>query len=380
MAGNASNWIKPKFGGFKNQKLYVRKETLVALGYATPNDIRKELEAGGGYGKGNAKERYRISEALGDQKPLTGKAIRKDEVGILSGNTPSGLKTKNADLRFDRNKPVDTTIPVNGIALKPVPENSYDTHKDVKLSEPPLPNDPKKRLATGVIVVEPDGRVWMVAPAGSYSGYRNTFPAGGAEDGITLQQNARKEAREEMGLDVKIIGHAADIDYGYELRRFYVAQRVSGQPGDNGWETADVKLVTPGRAAKLLSKASDVALLQSVITRAGLGPNRPGPVIYAEPNGKVIPKPAPAPKPAAGAAPAGQRAAPPAVAALVGKPAPKSATTVTKVRGASVIQLSGGGYAATDATGAVVSVHRSQQGATTAMQTISANAAAKKKP
>ena len=143
MAGNASNWIKPKIGGFKNQKLYIRKETLQALGYATPNDVRNALEAGGGYGRGNAKERYRISEALGDQKPLAGRAIKADEVGILSGNKPSSLSVKNADLRFDRGKPVDATIPLNGIPLKPVAENSYDKHKDAAISEPPLPTDPR---------------------------------------------------------------------------------------------------------------------------------------------------------------------------------------------------------------------------------------------
>ena len=76
--------------------------------------------------------------------------------------------------------------------------------KGAKFAEPALKITPGKRPASGVVVLEPDGRVWVVSPSNRYAGYTNTFPKGtiGVEDSLSPRANAIKEAFEESGLKI----------------------------------------------------------------------------------------------------------------------------------------------------------------------------------
>ncbi len=42
------------------------------------------------------------------------------------------------------------------------------------------------RQGAGVIIREPDGRVWIMHPKGAFGGYKATFPKGSADKGMTL--------------------------------------------------------------------------------------------------------------------------------------------------------------------------------------------------
>ncbi len=64
--------------------------------------------------------------------------------------------------------------------------------------------------AAGVVVCEPDGRIWLVAPSNGYGGYHATFPKGRIEKGVSRQANAIREAFEEAGLQVAITAFLAD--------------------------------------------------------------------------------------------------------------------------------------------------------------------------
>lgn len=131
-----------------------------------------------------------------------------------------------------------------------VPGQMYD------LDEPEM-DAGRKAPAAGVIVIEADGRVWMVKPSNGFAGYKTTFPKGHADDGLTLQQTAIKEAFEESGLQVEITGLIGDVERGQTMTRYYSAKRVGGTPTACGWETQAVVLAPQPQIHSLLNRAVD---------------------------------------------------------------------------------------------------------------------------
>jgi ADP-ribose pyrophosphatase YjhB (NUDIX family) len=113
------------------------------------------------------------------------------------------------------------------------------------MEEPPLKNTNNKKVGAGVVIIEPDGRIWIVEPTNHFGGYHHTFPKGGWEKGLNLQQTAIKEAFEESGLKVQITGFHSDSEGDTTMNRYYTAKRVGGTPEAHGWETQAVKLVPP---------------------------------------------------------------------------------------------------------------------------------------
>jgi ADP-ribose pyrophosphatase YjhB (NUDIX family) len=132
----------------------------------------------------------------------------------------------------------------------------------------------QKHLSTGVLIVEPDGRVWITKPTNEYGGYQHTFPKGTVEPGIPLQANAIKEAWEETGLKVKIVGVLGDHERDTSVARLYVAQREGGTPSDMGWESQAIKLA-PISTVKgvLLNRTHDKKIaddLHVILKRTGI--------------------------------------------------------------------------------------------------------------
>lgn len=125
------------------------------------------------------------------------------------------------------------------------------------LVEPPLSLPKGKTAASGVIIEEPDGRVWLVHPTNQFAGYQVTFPKGGAEMELSLQANAIKECFEESGLQVQITGLVGDFERGTTVARFYSAKRVGGTPTAMGWETQAVSLVPKAKMLDLLNGWAD---------------------------------------------------------------------------------------------------------------------------
>lgn len=121
-----------------------------------------------------------------------------------------------------------------------------------------------KRPSAGVLIVEPDGRIWLVHPTNQFGGYVATFPKGSLEPGMSLQQTAIREAFEESGLHVRIIAWLDDVERSTSLARFYVAERVAGTPADMGWETQAVSLAPLDAAESILTASVDKALLAAL--------------------------------------------------------------------------------------------------------------------
>lgn len=125
-----------------------------------------------------------------------------------------------------------------------------------------------KDPAAGVIVEEPDGRVWVVRPSNGFAGYRATFPKGHADEGMSLQATAIKEAFEESGLQVAITGFIGDVERTQTVTRYYRARRVGGTPAAMGWETQGVALVPREQLHSYVNRPVD----RTVASKAGIEP------------------------------------------------------------------------------------------------------------
>lgn len=137
-----------------------------------------------------------------------------------------------------------------------------------ELHEPALHVPAGKKASAGVIIEEPDGRVWLTAPTNGFGGYDATFPKGTAEPGLSLQASAVKEAWEETGLRVQIIGLLGDFERTTSVARMYRARRVGGTPVDAGWESQAVHLVPKDHLYDHLNGPADHPIAELI----GAGP------------------------------------------------------------------------------------------------------------
>jgi ADP-ribose pyrophosphatase YjhB (NUDIX family) len=134
-----------------------------------------------------------------------------------------------------------------------------------KIEEPEFVVPNGYRRAAGVVIREPDGRVWLVAPSNAFGGYEATFPKGTLE-GKSAQATALAEAFEEAGLRARLIKHLADFKRSQSYTRYYLAERVGGNPADMTWETQAVMLAPMSELGSLLNNAFDKSLLDQLLS------------------------------------------------------------------------------------------------------------------
>jgi 8-oxo-dGTP pyrophosphatase MutT (NUDIX family) len=127
--------------------------------------------------------------------------------------------------------------------------------------EPAFVPAPGKRVAAGVVIEEPDGRVWVVHPTNAFGGYPATFPKGTMEPGMPMRATAIREAWEESGLQVVLTGFLADVPRSRSKTRYYLARRIGGCPADMGWESQAVSLVPRALLHTVLVNPNDAALV-----------------------------------------------------------------------------------------------------------------------
>lgn len=181
----------------------------------------------------------------------------------------------------------DVPASLNGVSLtawKDHPRTTegwdYVDGVDDNLYEPAFHLPPGKKAASGVIIEEPDGRVWLIAPTNQFGGYHASFPKGTAEDELSLQANAIKECFEESGLKVEITGFVGDFERTTSKARMYRAKRVGGTPTAMGWESQAVHLVPKGMLYDHLNMWPDHGIAETV--GAGPAPAKPSkPSVFA---------------------------------------------------------------------------------------------------
>lgn len=165
----------------------------------------------------------------------------------------------------------DTPPSLNGVPMArwrdhPTTTEGWDyvDGTDEDLDEPPLHLPPGKKLASGVVIEEPDGRVWLIAPTNGFGGYEASFPKGTAEPELSLQANAIKECWEETGLKVEITGFVGDFPRTTSIARMYRARRVGGTPAAMGWESQALHLVPKTKLYDYLNMWSDHPVAESI--------------------------------------------------------------------------------------------------------------------
>lgn len=125
---------------------------------------------------------------------------------------------------------------------------------------------PGMRPASGAVVVEADGRVWVVSPSNHHGEYINTFPKGKNEQSqaLCLCANALKEVFEEAGLQVELTGFLCDSVRSTSVTRYYLARRLGGNPAHMCWETQAVHLVPIAQLAEFVSHPNDQSILSAL--------------------------------------------------------------------------------------------------------------------
>lgn len=136
------------------------------------------------------------------------------------------------------------------------------------IEEPPFESPNGLNASAGVVTIEPDGRVWVVAPSNGFGGYLATFPKGRLETGMSLQATAIREGFEESGLQVRLHSFLVDVSRSTTYTRYYVAHRVSGNPAEMGWESQAVMLVPMARLAEELTNKNDQPIINALQTAA----------------------------------------------------------------------------------------------------------------
>lgn len=201
---------------------------------------------------------------------------RPDEAGkpvvIKHPSTPTAIETW-ADSTAIATVVPDGQVPIelHGVALTPwagYPRSTegwgYLDGLNEDLDEPPLEASGKKPAA-GAVILEPDGRVWVVHPTNQFGGYQATFPKGRVDVGLSLQAAALRECWEEVGLQVRITGYLGDFERTTTRTRLYLAERVGGTPAAMGWESQAVSLVPLSKLGAILNGAADKPVLERLM-------------------------------------------------------------------------------------------------------------------
>lgn len=133
------------------------------------------------------------------------------------------------------------------------------------IDEPAFSPPSDLKHAAGAVLIESDGRVWIVAPSNGFGGYKATFPKGGVDSGLSLQAAALREVYEESGLQAELTGHLIDVPRSTSYTRYYLGRRVGGNPAQMGWESQAVMLVPREQLAEFLNSPNDKPIIQAIM-------------------------------------------------------------------------------------------------------------------
>lgn len=159
---------------------------------------------------------------------------------------------------------------LNGVAFAPwldAPDSTpgWSTcAMDAALDEPPFVLPAGMAAAAGTVILEDDGRVWLVAPSNRFGGYTATFPKGRVDPGASLQCAGVREAYEESGLQVRIEAFLLDVRRTQTYTRFYIARRIGGSPACMGWESQAVHLVPLARLRQVATHPNDAPVIAAL--------------------------------------------------------------------------------------------------------------------
>ena len=157
---------------------------------------------------------------------------------------------------------------LNGIPFAPWKASLSTPASPVE--EPPYVLPAGLVAAAGVVILEEDGRVWLVAPTNGFGGYEATFPKGRVDPGTSLQHTAIREAFEESGLAVELVAWLIDVRRTQTFTRYYLARRIGGSPAAMGWETQAVHLVPLAQLRAVAAHPNDAVIIEALEQTKGM--------------------------------------------------------------------------------------------------------------
>ena len=81
---------------------------------------------------------------------------------------------------------------------------------------------------------------------------------------MSTQATALVEAYEESGLLVRLREHLVDVKRSQSYTRYFLAERVGGNPAEMGWESQAVMLVPVEQLTKVLNSPNDVPIMDTL--------------------------------------------------------------------------------------------------------------------
>lgn len=165
----------------------------------------------------------------------------------------------------------DVPASLNGVALTrwkdhPRTKEGWEYTKGIndEIEEPTFHLPDGKHAGAGVVILEPDGRVWLAHPTNAFGGYDCTWPKGSVDPDESMQAAACRETFEETGLQVEIISHLGDFEKTTSMARMYIAKRIGGSPSYMGWETQAMSIVPAQKLRDLLNMQNDHAIVEAL--------------------------------------------------------------------------------------------------------------------
>jgi 8-oxo-dGTP pyrophosphatase MutT (NUDIX family) len=225
-----------------------------------------------------AKQQLETAQAAANQKEATAQAdlaklqsefdeiadveVPKELMGMIKQTYDDTLRkiTGNSRVNFtvDETKvkfgPKSVEYDLDGIELNGIPFKRTKNFepgimpvgfKDVlkTFSSVPGPTLAKPK-AFGAVVVEPDGRIWVVHPKNGFGGYKTTFPKGRPDQSEQAYRSAVREVYEETGLEVEGSEFLMYQERTTTTTSYMIAKREGGSPQAFGDETEGVSLMT----------------------------------------------------------------------------------------------------------------------------------------
>jgi len=130
--------------------------------------------------------------------------------------------------------------------------------------------------AGGVILAEPvpESRIALVARRSARGSLQWTLPKGTQEEGETLTETALREAREESGLEVALIGELATIDYWFvwapeqtryhKFVHYFLMRAIGGDLSLHDDEMEEAGWFTLEEAREMMAFANERRLLDRI--------------------------------------------------------------------------------------------------------------------
>lgn len=179
--------------------------------------------------------------------------------------TPLGIQKPTQLVEWSENSQSHRDALLNGVEFSEPTNGYWNDAPKVDLGETAMIVPDGKSKAAGLVMVEDDGRVWIVEPKEGV--YDNTFPEATVSQNLSVQKSALKSAFIGAGLEAEITGLLGDFAGADSVSRFYTARRTGGSPWLHSDKNQSVRLSPVAVLEALLNAPRDKEILEALKTK-----------------------------------------------------------------------------------------------------------------